>query len=262
MKKLSAIVAALLVVTLGTSAWGFYTYPSNKHIFLKTENTARYHDDETTYNYPAAADYEAGYVNKAYYGKFDGGGLNALHITNTLSNRLGQNTTINTTTGSASGTFYITDTGGKGYDDDIILLVSVKPDASGNIPSTLSLNVTATGPVFPQGQPASAVTTTQPTVTMGPGNFHFNKLGYKPAPGTGFTVPLYYNYTTQEYQGYIDLKVGQVGSTQDVTVNYSVSGMTTHMTFNAYAWMKTSNQGQGVSWTNDTASSGYAINKQ
>ena len=49
------------------------------------------------------------------------GSLNAIHITNDITN---QNGGVYTTTAS-SGTFYVSDTGGRGGEDDIILLAAI-----------------------------------------------------------------------------------------------------------------------------------------
>ncbi|MCX6690914.1 MAG: hypothetical protein NTW33_02375, partial [Methanoregula sp.] len=82
----------------------------------------------------AFANQPAGY----YFFKFDqvgGGGLNALHIASSSTNppNYGQVTT----TTSQSGTFYITETGGRGYQDEAILLVAVK----GNIPGNYAIHI-------------------------------------------------------------------------------------------------------------------------
>ena len=75
--------------------------------------------------------------NGTYYIKADGGGLNELHITNDLDVPLGQITTSN----DQSGTFYITNTGGRGFDNDIILLASVQ----GPIPDDFALHIKSSG---------------------------------------------------------------------------------------------------------------------
>jgi len=75
--------------------------------------------------------------NNTYYMKFDGGGLNTLHITtNTGSpNRQPANST------SATGTFYVSDTGGRGYDDDTILMFATNASLS----SDFSIEINAGG---------------------------------------------------------------------------------------------------------------------
>ena len=70
--------------------------------------------------------------NNTYYIKSDGGGQNALHITTNSSNQNGQVTVINSPSTTPSGVFYVTDTGGRGFNDDIILLLSVKGPISDN----------------------------------------------------------------------------------------------------------------------------------
>jgi hypothetical protein len=78
------------------------------------------------------------YDNDTYYIKFDTGGLNSLHIsTDPSSVPEGQVTTSN----NRSGTFYITDTGGKGYDDDAILMLAV----NGTIPEDFCILIKSSG---------------------------------------------------------------------------------------------------------------------
>jgi len=76
-----------------------------------------------------------------YYINFTGGGLNALHIASTPSDRAG----ADLATASSSGTFYVTDSGGKKYDSEIILLVSIVAPSQGGIPSDLSFTISASG---------------------------------------------------------------------------------------------------------------------
>ena len=74
-----------------------------------------------------------------YYFKFNqsgGGGINAIHISSTSAlDSTGRNFGDVSTTTSQSGTFYITQTGGRGYDDNFILLVAVKGDIPAILPS-------------------------------------------------------------------------------------------------------------------------------
>lgn len=66
------------------------------------------------------------HVNGQYYftigNNLTNGGMNAVHISNSYSNPSGQ---LNRLT-EYNGTFFITDTGGKGYEDEAILLIAVE----------------------------------------------------------------------------------------------------------------------------------------
>ena len=64
-------------------------------------------------------------------------GNNALKITNNTSITAGNVVYTN----SQSGTFYITSTGGKRYEDDVILMLAV----NGTIPDNFQLHITASG---------------------------------------------------------------------------------------------------------------------
>ena len=77
--------------------------------------------------------------NNTYNIKFEGidRGLNALHISTDPAVNFGQVTV----TDSQIGTFYATDSGGKGYEDEIILMVAV----NGTIPDNFRLRVSADG---------------------------------------------------------------------------------------------------------------------
>ena len=77
----------------------------------------------------AGALYGDSALNDTYWINAPGGGLNQLHITTdpTASGYSGQVTNQTTNNSSASGTFWVTTTGGRGYNDDIILMASVRP---------------------------------------------------------------------------------------------------------------------------------------
>lgn len=223
--------------------------------------------------------------NGTYYFKLSGGGLNALHISNDPKNiTKGQFTT----TSATSGTFWITDTGGRGYHDDALLLIAV----NGTTPLTtrnFTVHITSSGYNWtptgdgllpPEGVPvynASALN----NVAFSTGNFLLNSstpIDTYWRPSTQSTFPVFYN----EYMNFnpnnfrfilVDLKVGVIGTgntgnstyAQNLTdwgaanVTYSITRPTgSFVAFAAYSYTNQSNQGQGVSWTTDSlGSSGY-----
>jgi len=233
--------------------------PSNRHIFISVSNFggAKF-DDGTVFSGP----------NGTYYIKADGGGLNQLHITTDPSNTGGQVTAIQVTSTNSSGVFYISTTGGRGYNDEIILLASVK----GPISDNFSLQIISSGYNW-------TVTGGYPTVlnyitgavneTFNVNDFLYGPHVYKPGPGGlgVWSLPLYAGQNTSdpstaEYLMFIDLYVGNINNAAidhgDAKIEFNVTGLNSILAFNAYAWCGGSNQGQGISWTNNAAS-GYTV---
>ncbi|WP_281774444.1 chitobiase/beta-hexosaminidase C-terminal domain-containing protein [Methanobacterium formicicum] len=232
--------------------------PSNRHIFISVSNY-----NGTKYN-----DSALGGPDDTYYIKADGGGLNQLHITTDPSNTGGQVTAIQVTSTNSSGVFYVTTTGGRGYNDEIILLVSVK----GPISDNFALQIISSGYTWD-------VTGSYPTVinyltgavneTFNVNDFLYGPHVYKPGPGTigVWSLPLYAGQSTSdpstaEYLMFVDLYVGNINNAEidhgDAKIEFNVTGLNSIMAFNAYAWCGGSNQGQGISWTNNAAS-GYTV---
>ncbi len=171
---------------------------SNRHIFIDVAN-----DNGVKYN----VDYskfitEPGATNGTYYLKCDGGGLNQLHITTNTSNTNGQVTVINSTSTNSSGVFYITTTGGRGYNDELILLLSV----AGPISDNFSVHITSSGYTW-------TITGTKPTLTSiiiatGALNETFTKSDFQYgqriinldpwSPIGTWNLPLYYGQNTSD----------------------------------------------------------------
>lgn len=237
---------------------------SNRHIFIDVAN-----DNGVKYN----VDYskfitEPGATNGTYYLKCDGGGMNQLHITTNTSNAYGQVTVINSTSTNSSGVFYITTTGGRGYNDNLILLLSV----AGPISDDFSVHITSSG--YTWTITGSKPTLTSDNYTVGALNETFTKSDfqygphiYKPGPnpyspiGT-WNLPLYYGQNTSDpstamYLMFIDLYVGNINAAPidngQAKIEYSFTGLTSLAAFNAYAWCIGSGQDQGISWTQPTA---------
>ncbi|WP_236610359.1 PKD domain-containing protein [Methanosphaerula palustris] len=243
-----------------------------RHIFINTANGVKYNYDGATYGGP----------NNTYYVKADGGGLNELHLTNDANVASGQVTT----TGAQNGTFYVTNTGGRGFDDDIILLVSVK----GPIPDNFGIHLTSNGYVWTPAA-AGAYNPTAPTdssyvtgidQTFSKADFIYGPQTWKPGPHQGSAdlvtpyLPLYTGQdindaSTAQYLMFVDLKAGNVkqGVIPSATLNngalkvdYSITNLSTRADFNGFAWANASNQGQGITWTNNVfnpGASGYSV---
>lgn len=198
------------------------------------------------------------------------GGMNAVHISNSYSSPYGQ---CNAITGETEGEFFITDTGGRGYQDNIILLIGVASDDSEDGWSdrmNTEINIDAAGyswtphNVVNEGpSPGEPVwTTTDVTVTSADyatdaeGGVYQN---WKFAPNPNFpwycgqnpslTTPAYlFNWTA------VDLKMGLVPNTSltnngMIKVNYTLNNNNgfnsenTKIAFNVYAYNRYTSQG-------------------
>lgn len=224
---------------------------SNRDIDIAVSNTAGalYGDSPDTY-----------FINAP------GGGLNQLHITTDSSSAgvSGQVTSENISTSSASGTFWISTTGGRGYNDDVILLVSVQ----GPVASNFSLTVKSSGY---QWTPSSAGVVNPfykdgaVDETFTAADFLYGPQTWKPGPGSGETLPFYSgqnvnNPSTASYLMFVDLDVGDDNNRSsidsgDAKVQFSVSGIyDTTVAFNAYAWVLDANvANSSINWTNNVS---------
>ncbi|MEN6611272.1 MAG: PKD domain-containing protein [Methanoregulaceae archaeon] len=220
-----------------------------------------------------------------YFFKFDqpvsstgSAGLNAIHIAS--SSTSGDNYGQVTTTTSQSGTFYITDTGGRGYQDDAVLLVAVK----GAIPDNFAIHIKSSGyswtPGADDNAAPSSITYHSGAVdqTFTKSNFVYGSQTWKPVGNNvPSEYPLYYGQdmtdTTNTFKlMFVDLKVGLLGSGDteassrtdlgNAKVEYTIENLDTVATFNVYAWNNATTQGQGISWANrvyGTSCSGYTV---
>jgi len=214
----------------------------------------------------------------SYYFKFNqvgGGGINALHISSN-SAALPNYGDVTTTTGQ-SGTLYVTETGGRGYQDEAILLVAVL----GEIPDNFAIHIRSSGYSWtPTGdmndQPSlSGISYHAGAVdqTFTKSDFVYGPQTWKPAGNNEPSdYPLYYGQDTSDTSMkfklmFVDLKAGPLGQNGDldvasltdkgaVKVEYSVENLDKVVTFNTYAWNDNTSQGHGISWTNGLTSGG------
>ncbi len=236
--------------------------PNNRHIFINVANDAgvKFNLDGPKYSGPS----------NTYYIKADGGGLNELHITNDLSDPYGQVTT----TTDQSGVFYVTNTGGRGFDNDIILLIAVKEP----VPDDFSVRITSGGYTWTPA--ASGAYTPRPPTdyahvsgaiseSFSKPDFIYGPQNWKPGPGAlgDKTLPIVSGQdmtdATETYRlMFVDLKAGNMHPNKfpgvtltdngAVKVEYSFSNHRTFAAFSAYGWCSAANQDQGISWTNPT----------
>jgi hypothetical protein len=211
------------------------------------------------------------------YIKFDGGGVNALHITTNPDDPYGQVTT----TEEGSAEFFLSDTGGRGFFDDMILMVAVK----GEIPDDFSLQVKTSGyrwtPTEVLNVPPAEenITYIEGSVddTFTKEDFLYGPQSWKPAGNNDpMNYPIYFEQdmsdpSNQFHIMFIDLNAGLLGPNSLLTgltdngmirLEYSIDNPGAMVAFNIYGWCNQSNQGRGISWTNRMSgegSSGYLL---
>ncbi len=280
MRNIFLIVFLAICLSCSTS---FAALVTTNHNFISVSN-----DSGVKYDMDGAA---YGGPSNTYYIKGDGGGVNELKLSSTTTG--GDVTSAGTTSTNASGTLYVTNTGGRGFDNDIILLVSVK----GPISDDFSLHITSGGYTWtpsPVGSTNPGIASDVAHVTGIDETFTKNDFLYgpqvkKPAPdatgqGQG-NLPLFVGQdttdnSTAEYLMFIDLYVGNIKKGQlldsnnnpvplvddgAAKIDFSFTGIASTAAINAYGWCSAANQGEGINWTNDTnandaAKSGYSIN--
>lgn len=273
MKKHAICCALAFAMLMGPASVAFADLATltGNHVFFNVAN-----DNGVKFDWDGAK-YGTG-ANNAYYILADGGGLNQLHITTDVNTAFGQVTALDTTSTNPSGTFYISTTGGRGFNDDIILLASVK----GPISDDFALHITSSGYNWDVNNTYNIMPTSATYVvgavddTFTKADFLYGPQTVKPGPIKEGILPLYYGQdyndpSTAEYLMFIDLYVGNIANASvaptdggDVKVEYSFTGMNSVAAFNAYAWAGPGKDAQGVNWTTRTNGtvnySGYAIN--
>ncbi|MDD4254154.1 MAG: PQQ-binding-like beta-propeller repeat protein [Methanofollis sp.] len=249
-------------VTVTAASPGPQPLPDYNYIFFTVAN-----DAGVKYN---------AFGNNTYNVRFEGydRGLNALHISTDPAVNFGQVTVSE----NQSSTFYATDSGGKGYEDEIILMVAV----NGTIPDTFRLHVKADGytwtpnPVSNQAPPLDTVTY-QPSAldeTFTKEDFRYGPQIWKPT-GNGFDYPIYCGQDMSDAANtfqvmFIDLNAGvlrpnaALENRGAVRINYSFENLDTFVAFNVYGYCQNSNNGDNmVAWSNallaPKVTSGYSV---
>jgi hypothetical protein len=293
LRKLFLMV--LIAVLTFCSVASAETVLPNRHFFLSASNVGgiKWDYDYSYYNVsppPGGLAYSTndlpGIAPGTYFMKADGGGQNELGLTDVSDPLYPKKVVaVDSPTTSSSGTFFVTNTGGRGYDDDIILLLSVK----GPIPDDFSVHITSSGyswtPV-PDGSAPPAVVTGYSYVpsaldaTFTKADFMYGPQTFRPSPGgtagTPCTQAMYYGQdasdTSEYHMMFIDLNAGNLkdasypglNNNGALKIDYTITGMASIAAFNGYGWCSASNQGAGINWTNNTTlgafnASGYKI---
>ncbi|MBP1928166.1 PKD repeat protein [Methanolinea mesophila] len=252
-----------------TTEDGLVPLVAPRHIFINVANPdgVKYDLDGALYSGPA----------DTYYIKADGGGLNELGLSHTNETAVAKS---RTNTSQGSGAFYLTNTGGRGYDDDLILCLAVK----GPIADDFSVNLRSSGYTWTLPTVVNALPT-DPSYNAGgidltfhKEDFQYGPQSWKPGPGDLYTpsLPLYvgediHDESNEFYLMFIDLGVGNMNPGKAwpagilplvdngaAKVEYTFSNMDTMATFNGYGWTYLANQGQGISWTNSMDPPNYS----
>jgi len=263
MKKTTLIISILVIFTfLAVCTAAGDPLPGYNNIFVRVANDA-------------GAKYDT-FGDATYNIRFEGidRGLNALHISTDPSVNFGQVTLTN----SRSGTFYATDSGGKGYEDEILLMVAV----NGTIPDDFSLRIISDGytwtpnPLSNMAPPPDTVIY-QPVAldeTFTKADLIYGPQTWKPT-GNEVEYPIYYGQdlgNTGNTFGimFIDLNSGvlrpntSLANQGAVRIRYEFQNLRSFAAFNVYAYCKNSNNGEEmIAWSNalvaPKAVSGYSV---
>ncbi|MGF7117584.1 chitobiase/beta-hexosaminidase C-terminal domain-containing protein [Methanobacterium oryzae] len=263
-----ALICAIILISSGSVAADQNLIPSCADSNLSVSNDAGARFDaigNESYNYFNSTSQSATQ------------GQNALHITTNTSNSLGNVTFTN----GQSGTLYFSDTGGRGWDDNGILMLAI----NGTLPDNFWVHITASGY---QWTPLSSydLKPNQASLTYVSGSinetfyksdFIYGPQIWKPCPAANYPIFAGQNMddTTNTFSIiFIDLYAGLIGTSTSyynqlidngmIRIDYEFYNLPegSMATFNAYAYCQSSKQGEGVRWTNRVTDSGYYVNGQ
>ncbi|GAB6284757.1 MAG: hypothetical protein STSR0009_09570 [Methanoregula sp.] len=236
--------------------------PGYTNIFVKPANDAGIRWDTTK--------------NGTYFINQNGGGLNAVHISTDPAVGVGQVTV----SPDQTGTFYVTETGGRGYQDEVVILLAI----NGTLPDDFSVRLKTGGytwapNVTANTAPPSGAYTYQASAldeTFTKSDFVYGPQSWKPQ-GADAIYPIFFGEDTSsgvnQFQlAFIDTRAGVLGTNYvdyasltdkgAVKVEYTFTNLTGYAAFNLYAWNNATNNGQGMGWTNRVSgdgSSGYSV---
>ena len=237
------ILAVIFILSIGIQSVGAKSapLPDYNNLYIQTANDPRFDD----------------WGNGTYWFWFpENAGLNTLHITDDYTDSYGQVTR----TAEMSGSFYVTDTGGMTYKDDIILLLAVNGSVSDNFSVNLRCNgyqwtPNSTGHTPPVEDEVTYVKEclnadfTKDNFSVYGGNNV--KQNWKIFNTSGY--PLYYGQDVSDTDNsfklmFIDLNAGVINSDKlgyslknggSLKVNYELQNLDDcYLTFNVYAYSK------------------------
>lgn len=260
-----ALACLALLCAASQAAQALEQMPANRDIQIQMANDA-------------GARYGGGAAD-SYWLYAPGGGLNQLHISNTgaAGGVSGQVTTQTTASSSASGSFWVTTTGGRGYNDDLILAFSM----TGPVHDDFSLKIKSSGYQWDAGNALPAtlnyVNGAVDEVFTG-ADFRYGPQTAKPGPGVGWTLPFWSGQniadsSTQQVLMFIDLNLGNTVDRSAIDsgsakVQFEITGLyDARASFNVYAFAMSANVADAsINWTNristnaaEAGQSGYSI---
>jgi len=259
---------------------------TTNHNYIKVANDdgVKFYNWDYSYYGDGGGIYGGAIGPNTYLVKADGGGTNELRISSTTT--AGGVVTQASTSNNPSGSFFVTNSGGRGFDNDIIIALAV----TGPVSDNFGVRVKSSGYVWtapPSGNYDPTVPTDYVFVqgidkTFGKADFLYGPQVLR--PGTSSTIanaiagalPIFYsdtvNPSTPAYLMFIDLKVGNIksttisGLTNDgaAKVDFSFTGLDqpTKIAFAGYGWCSASKQSDGINWTSamtGSSASGYYI---
>lgn len=258
---------AVLCVSCPVSAWesGVSPISTNNYMDISTANDGGY-----------------------YVGfRCAGGGLNALHITTSTSDPYGQVSTVS----SDSGTFYIADTGGRGYFDRTLLMVAIKVPEGGEdaISDDLKIHIKASGYRWVsegiKDQPPDEENITYVTDsidrTFGLSSIQYGPQSWKPAGEEDHPIMYGQSSSDEFYLFFVDTGVGALGRNSGITgltnngmakIDYKIENYNGEtVVFNVYGYALWADAVKdGIAWTNKiggtttdknarTSANGYSV---
>jgi hypothetical protein len=257
--------ACLAVLAAATPLAQADVLPANRDIHIEVANDA-------------GARYGSG-ADDSYWLNAPGGGLNQLHIANTgdQTGLFGQVTSRTIDTSSTSGSFWVTTTGGRGYNDDLVLAFSM----TGPIDDSFSLKIKSSGYQWEAGTSLPATlnyVNGAVDETFTKADFQYGPQTAKPGPGNAWVLPFWSGQdindpSTASWLMFIDLNVGNTSNRSSIDagssrVEFSLEGLyDTHAAFNVYAWAASANVADAsINWTNklsgnplEAGQSGYSV---
>ncbi len=254
-----------VLASVSPLACAYELLPANRDIDIQVANDA-------------GARYGSGAAD-TYWINAPGGGLNQLHIADTgaAAGVAGQVTTQTIASSSTTGTFWVTTTGGRGYNDELVLAFSM----TGAVPDDFSLRLTSSGYQWNAG---ASLPSSLPYVTgaldetFTGADFRDGPHTAKPGPGNGWVLPFWSGQSLSDPSAsqvlmFIDLNVGNIADRTAIDagsarVQFELTGLYgARASFNAYAYAQTANVADAsINWTNRTSTdpnevgqSGYSI---
>ncbi|QSZ66559.1 PGF-pre-PGF domain-containing protein [Methanofollis aquaemaris] len=254
MRSVGTLIAAamlVLLIALVITPAAAEPLPDYRHIHVQVANDGGARFDT--------------FGNDTYYIKCDGGGLNAMHVTTDPEVRKGQVTN----SPDQSGTIYFTNTGGRGYNDEVVLLLAV----NGTIPDDFAVHITSSGYRWSPGSlDDKEYVEGAVDETFTRDDFIYGPQLWRPSPKPD-NYPIFDGQDMSDTENtfrlmFVDLGVGHISGDSNTTdlgaarVDYTFENLETFAAFDIYGYCKASNQDDGISWTNcvtGVGSSGYTV---